>query len=83
MTKTKWWLLKCLFGISTFVAIAPLTWPRYLIAVSCILLFAVFYAQRLIAQLGLKPEQDRTIYTVPLHVGQNIEVPKGSKVTYY
>lgn len=25
----------------------------------------------------------RTIYTVPLHVGQNIEVPKGSIVTEY
>lgn len=24
-----------------------------------------------------------TVYTVPLHVGENIEVPAGSKVTYY
>lgn len=24
-----------------------------------------------------------TIYTVPLHVGQNVEVPKGSLVTFY
>lgn len=25
----------------------------------------------------------KTIYTVPLHVGQNIEVPEGSNVTFY
>lgn len=28
-------------------------------------------------------KKSRTIFTVPLHVGQNIEVPKGSKVTFY
>jgi hypothetical protein len=28
-------------------------------------------------------EKHSVIYTVPLHVGQNVEVPKGSKVTYY
>ena len=25
----------------------------------------------------------KVVYTVPLHVGQIIEVPKGSKVIYY
>lgn len=27
--------------------------------------------------------RNRTIYTVPLHVGQNIEVPRGSIVSFY
>ena len=25
----------------------------------------------------------KVVYTVPLYVGQNVEVPKGSKVTFY
>ena len=25
----------------------------------------------------------KTIYTVPLHVGENVEVPNYAKVTYY
>jgi hypothetical protein len=30
-----------------------------------------------------KPEKIRVVYTVPLHVGNVIEVPKGSKIIFY
>jgi len=31
----------------------------------------------------MKPTKAKVIHTVPLHIGQNIEVPMGSKITYY
>jgi hypothetical protein len=55
MTKNKWWALEVIFGIAALVGASPLPWQRYLFTVACITLFAVCYAQRLIAQgLGRK-----------------------------
>ena len=37
----------------------------------------------LIAKFNAKVMFAETIYTVPLHVGRNVEVPEGTRVTFY
>ena len=50
MTWAKWWALEILAGIGILVVTLPLSLGRYAINGALVILFAVFYLQRVQAQ---------------------------------